>query len=70
MPLFLEVVHQFTGDFQDQAPFSGSCMQLIFHTFVSWISNLMSQRYVEVKWIVINMAELLKIIQFGHRYIL
>lgn len=24
MPRFLEVVHQFTGDFQDQAPFSGS----------------------------------------------
>lgn len=24
MPLFLEVGHQFTGDFQDQAPFSGS----------------------------------------------
>ena len=24
MALFLEVVHQFTGDFQDQAPFSGS----------------------------------------------
>ena len=44
--------------------------QVNFHTFVSSISDLMSQRYVEVKWIVINMAELLKIIQFGHLYIL
>ena len=40
--------------------------QVNFHTFVSSIRDLMSQRYVEVKWIVINMAELLKIIQFGH----